>query len=773
MAGKSSVIDVKILGDNKGLSTALGSAEKRIGKFAKAAALGFAAVGVGAAVGLAKIGSSFDKEYDKIRTGTGATGKALEGLEDSFKNVLKDVPASFGEAGTAIADLNTRLGLTGKPLEDLSGQFLNLARITKTDVKTDIDDITRVFGDWEVATGDQARALDELYRASQSSGIGLNDLSSSVVQFGAPLRNLGFGFDESLALLAQFNKTGVNTETVFAGLKQGVGKLAKEGEAVPETFRRVVDEITKLGPGTEATGLAIELFGQRSGPDLADAITGGKFAIDDMLAAITDGTDTINDAAKDTESFGEKWTRIKNRVLVALEPLATKVFEAIGDAMDKLGPYVEDFVGWFSEEAPKALKKIRDAWKRWGQPVFDEIVDAARSTVDWIVTNWPKLQDAIQGVFQWMRDNKEIVLSALVGIGVAAATAFGVWAVTAAAAAVATLAAAAPFIALGAAIAAVAGAFVYAYNNVGWFRDAVDAVVVFFRDTVWPILQTTWEIIRTVVTSIVNFIRDNWDTISTIITTVFGYVRDYVQIVWDFISGYVESAIKIIRGVIKTVTSLIKGDWSGVWDGIKQILSGVWDGMKSTVKAAIDYVKLVIKLGIAAIKLAWNTVWRGIKDFVRDRWDDITDFVSNGVDDIVSFVTGLPGRVASAVTGAFDGIWTAFKGVLNKIIGAWNRLGFTLPKVSVDWNGPFPGGKVDVGGWTINTPTLPYVYHSGGVVPGPPGSESLALLEAGERVIPANGATGPITLIIEGRPFSAMIAEHEDAQVAQLLAGAR
>jgi phage-related protein len=412
MAGKS-VINVLITGDSKPLQKALGAGAESVTKFGKTAALGagaaVAAVGAaGLAIGgaLFKIGSAFDEQSDKIRIGTGATGDDLKALEDSFKNVAKTVPTSLDDAGSAIAGLNTRLGLTGKPLEDLAGQFINLSRITGTDLETNISNLTRTFGDWEIANGDQAESLDKIFRAAQSSGAGIDKLSTSVVQFGAPLRNLGFGFDESLALLAQFDKAGVNTETVFAGMKAGVGKLAKAGEDVPETFRRVVDEIKALGPGSEATGKAIELFGQRAGPDLADAIAGGKFEIDDMLAAISGGTDTINGAATDTADFSEKWQLLKNKVLVGLAPLASKVFDAIGKAMDKIMPYVDGIMDAFSKDGiGGALKYLGDTLVPAAKKKLQEL---GQALIDWIA---PRIGPALEKLAEWARKLGEWVMN--------------------------------------------------------------------------------------------------------------------------------------------------------------------------------------------------------------------------------------------------------------------------------------------------------------------------------------------------------------------------
>lgn len=636
-----STINVRILGDNKDLNRALDESEGRLGKFAGVAGAAVVAGAAGAAVGLAKLGSDFDEQFDKIRVGTGATGDTLAGLQQSFEDVLSGTNrATFDTAGTAIADLNTRLGLTGDELEALSTQFINLSDITGTDLTDNVGKITRVFGDWGIE--DQAGALDEIYRAAQASGIGLDDLSGSVVQFGAPLRNLGFGFEDSLALLAQFDKAGVNTETVFAGLKAGVGKLAKEGEDVPETFARIVDEITALGPGSEATALAIELFGQRAGPDLADAIAGGKFEIDEMLAAITDGTDTINAAADDTESFGEKWNGIKNRVFVGLQPLAEKVFDGVGRAMDKLGPYVDRAVAWLSTNLPIAVAAIQRAWEQYGRPTFDAIVAGVTVVVDWFEQNWPKIQASIESVVTWLQVEAWPVVQQIIE----------------------------------------------------FIRGEFDKLVAWVEEN-WPRIQATIEgvveAVRIIVENVVKVITELWERFGDDILAL-------AENAWENIKNVIEQAINIVLGIINTVTSLIRGDWEGAWNGIKDTLEAVWELIKGIVDAALDQIVILIGAAWEEVDDLFADTWNGLKDFVGDTWDGITEFVSDGVDAVVGFIAGLPGQIASAVTGGFDAIWEEFKGVINRIIRGWNNLEFSLPGVST----PFG----DVGGFTIGTPNI-------------------------------------------------------------------
>jgi TP901 family phage tail tape measure protein len=366
-------------------------------------------VGIGAAIaaGVAalKIGETFDDAFDTIRIGTGATGDVLEGLKDDFKDVFKEIPTDAGTAAQAIADLNTRLGLTGQPLQDLSKQFIELSRLTGTDLGTNIETVTRTFGDWGIAVEDQAGALDLLFRASQSTGVGVDRLGQNLVKYGAPLRQLGFGFDEAATLVGKFEKEGVNTELVLGSLRIALGKMAREGENAPETFRRVVESIENAGSASEANALALELFGARAGPDMAAAIREGRFNIDELYSTIAGGEETILGAAEDTNDWRQSLEILKNRVLVALEPVATRVFSALGNAIEAITPFVERVIDAFTgakdgvsgfgstfaglaepvRSALDAIRTIADAfskfWDTWGSTIIALVKNAIETVV--------------------------------------------------------------------------------------------------------------------------------------------------------------------------------------------------------------------------------------------------------------------------------------------------------------------------------------------------------------------------------------------------------
>ncbi|MCC6238104.1 MAG: hypothetical protein IT299_11110 [Dehalococcoidia bacterium] len=413
--------------------------------FFKANAGKFALVGAGVGLAIAggfaalQLGETFDAAFDTIRRGTGATGEALQGLQADFKAVLKDVPTDAGLASTAIADLNTRLGLTGRPLQDLAKQELNFARITGTDVAQNITDSTRLFGDWSVATDHQSATLDQVFRAAQSTGIGVNNLMQKVVQFGAPLRQMGFGLDESLAMLGKWEKEGVNSELVLGSLRIAMGNFARDNIPMREGLDQTIRKIQELGPGAAATSLAMDTFGARAGPDMAAAILEGRFAIDEYLSAIRDGSDTINGAAADTDDWREKLTVLKNQALVALEPVLSGVFNGVGaiaDAIstqlvpwmqehvvpvvrDQLIPAFQQFVALvvpqlqrFADFAGEQFARFQVYYEQDIKPAVENIQKVIVWLVGEIEERWPLIEAIIRPVLEQV----QIVVTTVFGI---------------------------------------------------------------------------------------------------------------------------------------------------------------------------------------------------------------------------------------------------------------------------------------------------------------------------------------------------------------------
>lgn len=305
---------------------------------------------IAAAAGAFKAGDSVDKALKLIQQGTGETGDALQALGDDFESVFARVPQDSDAVAQVLASLNTRTGLAGEALRGLTKDVLDFARVAKTDAVSVVGLLTRVFGDWSIATENQREALNKMLRAVQASDIGLAKLAELVVGYGAGFRQLGFSFEDATALLAKWEKEGVNVETLLSGMKFALGTFAREGRVANVAIKETVERIQELGATGEATQLALETFGQRAASDMTAAILEGRFEITELLDVMENGQSTIAQTAAETLTLGEKFSILRNRVVLAAQPLGEELIDALEDALPlieggatHLGTLVEKF----------------------------------------------------------------------------------------------------------------------------------------------------------------------------------------------------------------------------------------------------------------------------------------------------------------------------------------------------------------------------------------------------------------------------------------------
>lgn len=416
MAEKSVIADliVKLGADPGDFKTGIDSALTSLTGFSTTTlAISGIAIGAIAAIGAAAlaIGVEFDDAFDTIANRTGAVGPELDALQESFKNVFSEVPVSAGEAATAIADLSTRTGLAGPALEALAVQVLNLSRVTGVDVAKAADLATRAFGDWSISTENQAEALDFLFKTSQVTRTDVDKLMQTVVQFGAPLRQLGFDFEEGAALIGKWNAEGVNTETVLSGLRIALATFADAGKNPAEALQQTLDLITALGPGAEATGVAMEVFGKRAGADMAAAILEGRFEIEELVTTLKNSQTTINETAQKADDFGEVMTKLWNSLKALVEPISSLLVGALTKLAEALA--------WVTNKMVEANTKGIQGWKDTFNAVknFIGIGTEATAATKKLTEETNKLTPAVASTGKEMGKAKEEAQKFLASLG--------------------------------------------------------------------------------------------------------------------------------------------------------------------------------------------------------------------------------------------------------------------------------------------------------------------------------------------------------------------
>lgn len=300
-----------------------------------------AAIAAEALAILQEIGAEFDEMTDTIVIGTGASGAALGELRENAQAIATTVATDFGTAGDIVQDFNTRLGLTGEDLETVGIAAAQLNEITGG---INYDQMATMFNVWGTGAEDMTRQMDYLWGVSQATGIGFDQLTS-IMQNSAPaLQALGFTFEEAANMAGLLDKAGLNSSATMGSLSKALVNLSEPGEDASETFRRCIGDMNDLleaGDRAAALELATSLFGTKNANQFLTALESGAVSLDAISDSALGASGSIADTYAATESWPEQWTKIKNSVSSALEPLASGVFAAAGVGMDALASAME------------------------------------------------------------------------------------------------------------------------------------------------------------------------------------------------------------------------------------------------------------------------------------------------------------------------------------------------------------------------------------------------------------------------------------------------
>ncbi len=677
----------------RGASQRLGDTLLKLGKLAAVgAAAGLVALGVAAL----KFGSDFQSAFNTIRVGTGATGDELEALNEDFKAVLRTGPESMDKVAASIASLATSSGETGNSLRAMGRNALDAARIMKTEAGPLVDEVGKTIDRMDLKGRDAAKMFDILFVASQETNVPMQTLASTLNAYGPVLTNLGLGLEDQVALMGQLTAAGLDVSRVMPGINAFMRNLAAEGVTdLGAAFQDTIKEIADAKTSTEALNIATEAFGAEGAQRLSVAVRTGTIDIAALTETLKGAEGSIAVTSRETRTWQENLAILKNKVLVKLEPILTKMIDKLTEFTDWLSrkgiPMAEDFAEVLKKELTPVLNTIKTA--------FEKVRGPAK-----------KAGDVLIKIVKFLDDNREVLAAVAIAIALVLVPAFLKWAFAAVKVAVANFLAVAPLLILIAVIALIVLGIILLIKH--W--DAVKEAIVSATKKVWEVIKDVWDGILPFLAGVWERIKDlagiAWEKLKTFLVETAEEIRDKLREAFNKAKDWViekvidlkDGAIEKLKDLLAWVTKLpgriltALGDLATtLWEKGKELIKGLWDG---AVAWSDDELEPWIR-GLPGALLKWlgdpfflsklllgvgKDIIGGLWDGMKAIWDDLMAWLSDKLDLIPGFIkdfflSNSPSRVMDNIgrdlmLGLQGGIETGLKGVIAAVRKVNNAL---------------------------------------------------------------------------------------------------
>ncbi|EQB7980696.1 phage tail tape measure protein [Enterococcus hirae] len=297
-------------------------------------------VAVGAA-GLAAF-SEVDEALDTIITKTGATGDQADRLSQSFENVGSNTHLPLQTVGEAIGEVNTQFGFMDKKLEDSTNYLLQYAEINDTDVSQSAIFARQAIEAYDMSYDDLNSVLDVTTKTAQNTGQSVDDLMQKAIDGAPQIKQLGLSFGEGITLMGQFEQAGVDSSAALSSLSKATVTYAKDGKTLSQGLGELQDKIKNASSETEAINAAAEIFGNKGGPRMADAIKRGTLNLEDLAKVASESGGSVGSTYEATLDPIDKANMAMNNAKLAMASVGESVqiallpfFELAIDALQR------------------------------------------------------------------------------------------------------------------------------------------------------------------------------------------------------------------------------------------------------------------------------------------------------------------------------------------------------------------------------------------------------------------------------------------------------
>lgn len=640
-----------------------------------------------AAIGAASIAAfnEVDGAMDTVIKKTGATGDEMEKLQNVVTNLATSIPTDFQTAGDAVGEVATRFDDVGDGLEDLSGKFIKFAELNNIDVTSAVDNVQASMAAFGVETKDAGLILDTLNAVGQQTGTDINTLTGLMTSNAGVMKEMGFSYEEAAFFMGTLNKNGVDTSSTMTGLKKAWQTASTEGKSMKDVLSEMNDTIKNATTDQEAYQAAIDVFGAKAGPAIAQAVRDGRLSLDEFNVSLSDFGGNLESTFDATLDPIDNTTLMMNELKATGAELASTVQEMLMPVMETLREKLHQLREWWSNLSKEQQQSIIK---------FAGIAAAIGPVLVSVGNVTSAVGKGMQAFSQFGKSLSTVKTAMEAGKGPLAALKTGFGGLSA------------PVLAVVAAIAVLVAAFVNLWKNNEEFRNKVTGI--------WNEIKAKFEEFGKGITERLNALGISFDDITATIKKVWDGFCELLAPVFEStfkqISTVLETVLDVLTGLLDIFIGVFTGNWDQAWNGVKEVFSGIWNGIKGTLENNFDTMKGVVNVFLGWFGTDWDTAWTNAKSAFENIWNSIKDAVSNVVDSIKDTFSNGFENAKDTVTNIFENIRDKISNILDSAKDTVRNAIDTIKSFfNFEWSLPhikLPHFSIS-GSFSLNPPSIP------------------------------------------------------------------
>lgn len=538
--------------------------------------------------------------------------RALEKLERQSQissRQLEALKSSSDQSGKKIEDFGDKSTRSARKLDGLKDKLGSLKSAFSFGAVAGLahNAISSVVSGVQGLVGEAVNASDSLMKFSKTmefANFGKSQIESSKKEMKDYADKTVYGLEEILNTTAQLASNGIPN---YTELTKAAGNLNAVAGGSSDTFKSVAMMLTQTaGAGkltTEnwnqladaipgASGLLQDAMlknGAYTG-NFRDAMAQGQITSDEFNQAIVQlgMNDGAVKAATSTDTLSGSWEQMKSTVINGLQSIIDKV------GVENITGFINRVTKGIENSIPKITQFIG-----WLRDIGTWIVEN-REPLTWIVGIIGGITLAVKAL------NVASMLLAITG---------------------GTLAA--PFVAIGVALGALAGALVIAYTKSETFRNIVNAAFTAVKN-----------VVMSVINNLVAYYKMLW-----------GVLQWLWEKIKEWASWIGNKFIEMKNSVVNTVKNL--------WNSVKNFFS---NGVGDTWNKVVGWAKNIFNKA--------TELKNKVSDVIGNLWNGIKDTFRRGIDTVFNWFSELPTKMKNAIIGGKNAIVDAFKSIFNAALKA-------------------------------------------------------------------------------------------------------